>query len=202
MLALVAAQAGAFGGAAWAGSYLGPRLVAGHVPFHDGPRPVRLVRWPFALIGAAVGAASAHDLPWPHAVVLAVVIGLLAACAAADLRSGLIPDACSLGALGLVLATSAFERTWAPLVNAALVAAAFGIAALVSRGRGMGWGDVKLAAVGGALLGVFDATLAFALGSLVAYVVVRRAGTLRTPIAFGPYLAAATAIALAFQRPL
>lgn len=200
---LVVVAAALFGAAAWGGSFLGPMLVADQGPFEDGPAPVTFARWPFATIGALVGAASAtHESSVAQLILLALVVSLLAACAAADLRGGLIPDLCSLGALVLLLAASAFKQNWAPALSAALVAVAFGAAALISRGRGMGWGDVKLAAVGGALLGVFDATLAFMAASIAAYLVAHRSGHLKQPIAFGPYLAASTAFALAFQRPV
>jgi prepilin signal peptidase PulO-like enzyme (type II secretory pathway) len=61
----------------------------------------------------------------------------------------------------------------------------------------MGWGDVKLAALGGALLGARDATLAFTCAGLAAYFVARRGGTTRRPIAFGPYLATSILAAVA-----
>jgi leader peptidase (prepilin peptidase)/N-methyltransferase len=191
-----------FAAAAGGGSALGSILVEGETPWEDGPAPVTFARWPFLALGALVGAASARELGlWPL-LLLALVVGLLAACASADLRCGTIPDSCSLGALVLILGASAFEHHWAPALGAALVGTAFAVSALVSRGRGMGWGDVKLAAAGGALLGVFDATLAFTLAALAAYALARRAGRMSVPIAFGPYLAVSTAIALTFQRPV
>ena len=80
--------------------------------------------------------------------------------------------------------------------------AAHAIAALASRGRGMGWGDVKLAALGGALLGVADATLAYFVAAAVAYVIARRTAGVRRPIAFGPYLAASIAVTLTIVRTI
>jgi len=74
------------------------------------------------------------------------------------------------------------------------------VAALVTRGRGMGWGDAKLAALGGALLGAADATLAFMFAAVAAYVVARLTGGLRNVIAFGPYLATSIAASLALMR--
>jgi prepilin signal peptidase PulO-like enzyme (type II secretory pathway) len=60
----------------------------------------------------------------------------------------------------------------------------------------MGWGDVKLAALGGAVLGGETALLAFAVGAVVAVLVAYRRGRQRQVIAFAPYLAAAIAVAL------
>jgi prepilin signal peptidase PulO-like enzyme (type II secretory pathway) len=77
-----------------------------------------------------------------------------------------------------------------------LVALPFALAATLSRGRGMGWGDVKLAALGGALLGAPAATLAFVLAALAAYAGSRFAGDRARPIAFAPYLAGGIAVVL------
>ena len=74
----------------------------------------------------------------------------------------------------------------------------------MSRGRGMGWGDAKLAALGGALLGAREAALAFMLAAVAAAVIARRAACARDiaprPIAFGPYLAAAIVAMLPLVR--
>jgi prepilin signal peptidase PulO-like enzyme (type II secretory pathway) len=61
----------------------------------------------------------------------------------------------------------------------------------------MGWGDVKLAALGGALLGAQDATLAFLVAGGAAYVVAHRGKRAGKPIAFGPYLAVSIVATLA-----
>jgi prepilin signal peptidase PulO-like enzyme (type II secretory pathway) len=203
VVALQAAAAAVLCGAvAWWGSVLGARLARAQPPLDDAPPPVRYRQWPFVVLGSIVGAASAHDVATPEVLLIAVVIGLLAACAAADLRCGIIPDRCSLGVLALVLIVSGFRHDWYPGIGAAVLAVAFACTALISRGRGMGWGDVKLAAAGGALLGPADAALAFAAAAMLAYALALRAGRASQPIAFGPYLAASTAIALAFQRPV
>jgi prepilin signal peptidase PulO-like enzyme (type II secretory pathway) len=60
----------------------------------------------------------------------------------------------------------------------------------------MGWGDVKLAALGGAVLGGEIALAAFGLGALVAVLYAYLRGRQQQVIAFGPYLAGAIAIAL------
>ncbi len=87
----------------------------------------------------------------------------------------------------------------------------FAFAAYLSRGRGMGWGDVKLAAVAGAMLGASNALLALALAAFAAAVAARlqkrtlvidgrgaAAATLARPVAFAPYLIGATALFTAF----
>ena len=191
----------AFAIAAWLGTFLAEALCADLRPYEDGPAPVAFPRWPFPLAGAIVGLASAlHGTTPLHLGVLALVMAALAASAASDMRCGMIPDVLSVGPLVLVVGLSAYERTWAPVFGAAFVLLPFAVTALFSRGRGMGWGDVKLAALGGALLGARDAALAFTLASVAAYLIARRSGGLRRPIAFGPYLAGSIIVALALER--
>jgi len=61
----------------------------------------------------------------------------------------------------------------------------------------MGWGDVKLAALGGALVGMGGIALAVVLASAAAFAVGVTGGRARRPIAFGPYLAASIGASLA-----
>jgi prepilin signal peptidase PulO-like enzyme (type II secretory pathway) len=200
---LVAALALLFAGAGWAGALVGERLCAGRAPYDDGPQPILIGRAPFVAIGACIGLALALHAETPvHVAVLLVVTLALAGGAAADLRCGALPDPLTLGPLVLVVAAGAASQDWAPALGATLVAVPFGVAAVLSRGRGMGWGDVKLAALGGALLGVADATLAFMVSALAAYVIARRTTGVRRPIAFGPYLAASIAASLTIVRTI
>ncbi len=192
-----------FGCAGWGGALLGARLCADRVPYDDGPDPIAFARWPFAAIGACIGLALAARGETPvHLGMLLAVTLALAGGAAADLLCGALPDVLTVGPLALVLGAGAASHDWAPALGAAFVAIPFAAAALLSRGRGMGWGDVKLAALGGALLGAAGATLAFILAALAAYVIARRTAALRRPIAFGPYLAASIAASLAVVRTI
>jgi prepilin signal peptidase PulO-like enzyme (type II secretory pathway) len=192
-----------FAGAGWIGAFGGELLCAGRAPYGDGPAPIAFGRMPFAAFGACIGLALAvHGEPPVHLAVLLVVTVALAGASAADLTCGALPDALTIGPLVLVIATGVASLDWAPAIGAAFVAVPFAVAALVSRGRGMGWGDVKLAALGGALLGVADATLAFMLAALAAYVMARRTASLRRPVAFGPYLAASIAASLTVVRTI
>jgi prepilin signal peptidase PulO-like enzyme (type II secretory pathway) len=85
------------------------------------------------------------------------------------------------------------------VVSSLIVVVPFAIFAYLSRGRGMGWGDVKLAAVAGALLGASNALLALALATFAAAVSAKfRRGTANEPLAFAPYLIGATALFTAF----
>jgi prepilin signal peptidase PulO-like enzyme (type II secretory pathway) len=200
--ALIAALAAVlFAAAGWGGTLVAELLCAGRAPFDDGPAPVAFARWPFALAGAGVGLAlAAHGEPPARLALLVFVMLALAGCCAADLACGLLPDPLTLVPLAVVAGASLAAHDWAPLLSAALVFVPFAVAATVSRGRGMGWGDAKLAALGGALLGAREAAFAFMLAALAAAIIARRTTGARRPIAFGPYLAAAIVAMLPLVR--
>jgi prepilin signal peptidase PulO-like enzyme (type II secretory pathway) len=197
----VVLAAALFGAAGWGGTLVAELLCAGRRPFADGPAPVAFARWPFALAGAAIGLAlSAQGEPPARLALLVFVMLALAGCCAADLACGLLPDPLTLVPLAVVAAAGVAAHDWAPLLSAAVVFVPFAIAASVSRGRGMGWGDAKLAALGGALLGAREAAFAFMLAAIVAAIIARRTTGARRPIAFGPYLAAAIVAMLPLVR--
>ncbi len=190
-----------FAAAAWGGTHVADALCENRAPYDDGPPAVAFARWPFALAGAGIGfALAAHGESPAHLALLAFVMLALAGCCAADLSCGLLPDPLTLLPLAVVVGTGALARDWAPLLSAAIVFAPFALAAMLSHGRGMGWGDAKLAALGGALLGAREAALAFMLAALAAAVIARRTGGMRRPVAFGPYLAAAIVAMLPLVR--
>ena len=60
----------------------------------------------------------------------------------------------------------------------------------------MGWGDAKLVAVSGAALGLPLVVLTLAAACAAAAVIHRIVRGARAPIAFAPYIAAATGLAL------
>jgi prepilin signal peptidase PulO-like enzyme (type II secretory pathway) len=190
-----------FGAAGWSGTLVAERLCAGRVPFDDGPASVAFARWPFALAGAGIGfALAAQGEPAARLGLLVFVMLALAGCCAADLACGLLPDPLTLVPLAVVAGAGVAAHDWAPLLSAAVVFVPFALAAAVSRGRGMGWGDAKLAALGGALLGAREAAFAFMLAAVVAAIIARRTTGARRPIAFGPYLAAAIVAMLPLVR--
>lgn len=194
----VAFAAALFAAAAWGGTLAAHELCSGRVSHADGPEPVRFARWPFAAAGAAIGIALVlHGEPPARLALLAFAVLCLAGCAAADFACGMLPDLLTLAPLAVTVATALAAGDVGTPAAALLVALPFAGTALVTRGRGMGWGDVKLAALGGALLGAFDATVAFTVAALLAYLLARRSGRTRAPIAFGPYLAGSIAATLA-----
>ncbi|HSD25487.1 MAG TPA: A24 family peptidase [Solirubrobacterales bacterium] len=134
----------------------------------------------------------------------ASLVVLLGVITVSDLRTRTVPDGPLLAGLALALGTGAIgapgelpER-----LAAGAGAAGFLLAAALIRPDGMGLGDVKLAGVLGAYLGVavFPAMLvAFAAGSLVGLALIARHGwSARTrTIAFAPCLALGALVAMA-----
>ncbi|MBV8148684.1 MAG: prepilin peptidase [Candidatus Eremiobacteraeota bacterium] len=169
--------------------------------FEDGPAPQKV--HPAALVAGAgvLGAVLAwHHVPPIEFLIAALTTIALVAVWYCDARTGIVPDVFTLVPLGLCVAYGLFNHEWLVPISAVVLFVPFGVAALLSHGRGMGWGDAKLAAFGGALLGMFVATLAFGVASLVAVIVSSiRYRAKPVPIAFAPYLVAAIAVSLAIQ---
>lgn len=150
-------------------------------------------------------AAVAFPSPWHSLAALWFFLALLAVFFI-DLEHRIIPDEISLGGtvLGLLLAH------WTVGLGVALAGAAAGAGGLFLvgwiyrrvRGRdGMGFGDVKLAAMLGAFLGlpglVLTVLLASVLGSITGIALVAsRRGSGATALPFGSFLAPAGAVAI------
>lgn len=170
--------------------------------FEDGPKesepPIPLILGGSAIVGAIL---TYHAVPTLQIVLLAVVICALAAIWCTDVRYGIVPDAFTLVPLGLILLLGALQQNPGLFVSAGLPLIPFGIAAAVSKGRGMGWGDVKLAALGGAVLGAPIALVAFSISCLVAVIYSYLRGRKSEPIAFAPYLVAAIGAAIPLAVP-
>jgi prepilin signal peptidase PulO-like enzyme (type II secretory pathway) len=163
----------------------------------DGPPPqgvpIPLLVLGCALIGAFI---TAHTFLPAQLVVLAIVCLALVAIWIVDARRGIVPDAFTLGPLAIILLIAIWQHEWLYLVSAAIPFAPFAIGAILSKGRGMGWGDVKLVALAGAVLGVRWAIVACMVACLAAVVVCYARGWRRGPIAFAPYLTAAIGAAI------
>jgi prepilin signal peptidase PulO-like enzyme (type II secretory pathway) len=183
-----------FAAAAWTGMLIADFLCADRQPADDGPVPIAFKRWPFIVCAAALGAVvGLQGVSLFHAGICTIAVLALAGCAAADLSCGMLPDILTLGPLAVVVGSGIALHSWAAAIGAVLAFVPFATVAVFSKGRGMGWGDVKLAAFGGAFLGVRDAALAFVLAAIAAYIVARRSGHPKRPVAFGPYLAGSIA---------
>lgn len=148
-----------------------------------------------------------------------------------DFRLSIIPDELNISILilgvllifasqpGFGLAGGSFLESYAPLfgfreniwINHALGALIAGLFFLglifVTRGRGMGVGDLKLAVPLGLVFGwpdtIFIVGLAFIIGSLFGvYTMLSRGKTLKSFLPFGPFLVVAAAIIFFFGSDL
>jgi leader peptidase (prepilin peptidase) / N-methyltransferase len=159
-----------------------------------------LAAWHFGFTAAGLGAV--------------VLIAALLALTAIDFDTQLLPDDITLPLLWIGLALNAFN-VYTDLKSAVIGAMAgylslwsvYWLFKLFTGKEGMGYGDFKLLAALGAWLGWQMLPLTILLSSLVGAVVgialmaFARHGR-NVPIPFGPYLAAAGAIALVWGKPL
>ncbi|HUC02141.1 MAG TPA: prepilin peptidase [Candidatus Paceibacterota bacterium] len=177
----------------------------------------------FALVPFAVGVAAA-----PLIVVSAIWIAALEALlamAVIDIRLGIIPDEINifLGVLGVFLTIMIagyfgpgnpsligpsaaifglqWSAAWAHVAGAVFGGAFFAFLIAITRGRGMGMGDLKLAIPLGLLFGWPDIILAlvfaFVLGAAAGVLQVALGrNTMKGTIPFGPFLALGAGVAL------
>lgn len=139
----------------------------------------------FMLLGILLAArgASMQEL----GLVALVGIPLVGAWYSDSLK-GIVPDAFTVLPLAIIAIAVVVHHTWGIAVSICVIGVAFGISAFISKGRGMGWGDVKLAALSGAVLGLEPALLALAVACFgaTAISVLRDRG--KAPIAFAPFM--------------
>jgi prepilin signal peptidase PulO-like enzyme (type II secretory pathway) len=194
---LVAAM---FGCAAFLGLSAAESLCKRFTPFEDGPTPGKPPKLALLVGSVLLGAIMASRLmPLPALALSALLCTALVAAWYCDVRCGIVPDVFTIVPLIVVLAAAALTREWSSPLSALGVFVPFALAAAFSRGRGMGWGDVKLATLGGAVLGLQTAILAAAAACLMAILVsLAKRRNRAQPIAFAPYLSAAIALGLVF----
>ena len=169
----------------------------------------RSIRTPVWIIGGlcAVSILAASQAPNPaHQVTLALLFLAFVALAIIDIESRLLPDAITLPMIALGLLVNATEP-FVPLSSAiAGSIAAYGLMWLLSAsyrkatGReGLGAGDVKLAAMIAAWVGLGHGLLAigfaFAFAACAAIAFRRRVGGTSAYLPFGPFLATAGGLA-------
>lgn len=186
-----------FGFAAFVGVLLG-QTVAERLPrFDDGPAPATApIPW-LVTISAVIGAfVATHGGQPAQLVLIAIVLTALVAGWCTDARTGIVPDVFTLAPLGIILLVGLWQHEWGLFVSTVVPFVPFAVAAVLSRGRGMGWADVKIAALGGAVLGAQISLLVFAVACIVAVAVSYFSGKRHGPIAFAPYLASAIAMGI------
>jgi len=135
---------------------------------------------------------------------LAVISALLLVLASIDFKTFLLPDVFIIVLTGAVAVTLGLQgRLFEYMVLGGIgVGAGFLLLLwVITRGRGIGLGDVKLLVPLGMLFGTYDTILllfmAFGGGGLVGIFLLLRGGaTLKTAVPFGPFLIAATVLLL------
>ncbi|MEO6834359.1 MAG: prepilin peptidase [Candidatus Tumulicola sp.] len=196
MIGIVAAVA-FFGCVAFLGVKLSGIVCARIAPLKDGPPsgepPVAALIAAAAFLGALLVVQGVTPLAMGTA---AIVVGALVACWCSDSTCGIVPDVFTLIPLGILVLFAITHGDWGIVLSAFIPFAPFAAAAAFTRGHGMGWGDVKLAALAGAALGAPLAILAMAAACVAAAVGYKIKGIKHGPIAFAPYIAAAIGIAL------
>jgi len=173
-------------------------------------------RYPLVeVLGAALAVAAVwrFGASW-QAVAACVLLWSLAALTFIDFDSQLLPDGLTLPLLWAGLLANLFEL-FVPLATAVVGAVAgylslwlvYWLFKLIRGKEGMGYGDFKLLAALGAWLGWQMLPLIVLLSSVVGaaiglVLIVFKGRDHGVPLAFGPYLAIAGAIALFFGRTL
>jgi leader peptidase (prepilin peptidase) / N-methyltransferase len=148
-------------------------------------------------LGAAFAAAAVMLYDDPAELALGLIfVAVLAAVTLTDLERGIIPNAILLvgAVIGVAIVAATDPGSLPERAIAAAAAGGFLLAALLIHPRGMGMGDVKLAAVMGLFLGssVAPAMLvALAAGAAVGIAIMLSQGSeaRKKAIPFGPFLA-------------
>jgi prepilin signal peptidase PulO-like enzyme (type II secretory pathway) len=189
--------AAAFAASAWFGMLLGEAICGGRQLPPDAPAPVAPPAVLFATCGAVTGASIVmHGFTPLQVITLAVLVLALATAAAANLIGGIVPDVVTLVPLAAILLSSMLQARYAPLLSAALISLPLALVAALSPGRGLSWGDVKVGALGAAILGASGVMVAFIAAAFTAFVASRLAPNAGRPIALAPYIVLGIAVAL------
>lgn len=135
----------------------------------------------------------------------AVLMGSIGVGAATDKAAGYILDVVTLPCCAFSIVAAAYgAHAMESLVGAAAVSGALLFLHAATRGRGLGLGDVKLAAAAGILLGARAGLIALGVsfifgGCVAAVLLLCRRAQRKAAVPFAPYMAAGTLAALALQ---
>ncbi len=136
-----------------------------------------------------------------------VLFAGMIAIAIYDLKYQLIPDQILLPLTAVAFLRLFVSHQWLVLPAAFGSMAFLGLLRLFTRGKGMGWGDVKLGFLMGLVLGwplvVTAYFLAFLTGAIAGVIlIIVKHKKLKSKIAFGPFLALGLVIAKLWGWPL
>lgn len=154
---------------------------------------------PLALdIAGAGGTQVASGAP-AFAIFWVIVFEALLVMTLIDIRLGIIPDELSIFLAILGIGLAIYSEPTSRLIGALVAGGFFGFLILVTKGRGMGMGDLKLAIPLGLLFGwpaiALVLMFAFLTGAVVGLISIAvHKKTMKGTIPFGPFLAIGAAI--------
>lgn len=132
----------------------------------------------------------------------AIMVSFLVVIFVSDLKWMIIPDRMIYGAIGVSLIYRLFSDVGmgAYLLSAFFAALFFSVIVFITKGKGMGIGDIKLAFLIGLLLGypliIVALFSAFLIGSIVGMaMILARVKTFGSEVPFGPFLILGLALA-------
>lgn len=149
------------------------------------------------IIASAIATWAAHDRHDSAGPPLAAAIVGVSACAIADQRTGYLFDRAIIVLSAVLTVLAAIGgNLGSALLAGSIVASPLVVLYTMTRGRGLGLGDVKLAfPIGlglGALAGLGALGAAFVAGGAVGVVLIARGRVRTSAIRFGPFLAFGT----------
>ena len=156
-----------------------------------------------------VGAFSVMPQLFIFNFLLAIWLSILFVLFLIDLHIFILPDIYVLLLLivtiGLLIIMPHPPSLLSSMGGVAIGSGFLGILWLITRGKGIGLGDVKLLVPLGALLGIqgiiVHLWISFALGGLLGiYLLIRHKAHLKTPLPFGPFLSAVAALLILFPH--
>ena len=144
-----------------------------------------------------------------YSLYLFIISSLLIIIFVFDLKHYIIPDKIIYPAILIVLGFRILNLfgIWNSLISGLVAAGSFLFIILVSRGKWMGFGDVKLAFLMGLFLGfpkiLVALFLSFFIGAIIGIgLILLKKKTLKSEVPFGPFLATGTFIALFWGQEL
>ncbi|MGN0480927.1 MAG: prepilin peptidase [Lachnospiraceae bacterium] len=140
-------------------------------------------------------------------ILYCLVFSILIVISVIDWRTYEIPPSLNLaiGVIGAVRAAIDYENLLEYLIGFCAVSGFLLILFLLTKGRGIGGGDIKLMAAAGLFLGWKNIILAFIIGTVlgaVIHVTLMKLKGKERMLAFGPYLSAGIFIAMLFGNTI
>lgn len=143
----------------------------------------------------------------PVSVIYCLCVSALIVMSVIDFRTYMIPAGINifLGIAGIIRVLYDFENYMDYIIGSVGVSGFLLLIYIITRGKGIGGGDIKLMAVIGLILGWKYNILAFVLGCIlgsVIHLIRMRVSKKDRVLAFGPYLSAGIMIAILYGKPI